>query len=105
MPRCGRLRSLLTEYNESPRAEKLSFVLPFLILTLELILLTHALIEKTMFVLILISILLTISIFEIILVSIEMHEEYLQKNYDKILTIKLDDFITEKKKKCKKNSI
>ena len=99
MPRCGRLRSFLTEYHESPRVEKLSFVIPFLILVLEIFLLTHAIIEKNVFVITLTSVLLTISIIEIILVSLEMHEEYLQKNYDKILTIKLDDFITEKKGK------
>lgn len=99
MPRSGRLRSFISEYKESPRVEKLSFVIPFLILALELILLIHATIEHAMVVIILTSILLIISIIEIILVSLEMHEEYIQRNYDKILTIKLDDFITEKKGK------
>jgi hypothetical protein len=42
-------------------------------------------------------ILLIISIVEIIFVSAEMHEHYTKSNFDKILTIKLDDFITERK--------
>ena len=44
-------------------------------------------------------VLLAISIIEIALVSTEMHEEYVKSNFDRILTIKLDDFITEKKEK------
>ncbi len=99
MPRSGRLRTFISEYKESHRVGKLSFLIPFFILALELILITHSIIEHEIFVIILTSILLIISIVEIILVTLEMHEEYLQSNFDKILTIKLDDFITEKKEK------
>jgi len=99
MPRSERLRNFIREYKESPRFKKLSFIPPFIILIVEGILLTHALtinvpdimvVELTM-------ILLVISIVEIIFVFGEMHRHYTQNNFDKILTIKLDDFITEKK--------
>jgi hypothetical protein len=43
------------------------------------------------------SILLIISIIEIILVSREIHENYTKSNFDKVLTIRLDDFIIESK--------
>jgi hypothetical protein len=99
MPRCGRLRSFIKEYNESPRVEKLSFVVPFLILTLEIILLTHAIFVEETIVIILTSILLLISLVEIILVTGEMHAQYLKSNFDKILTIRLDDFVIEGKEK------
>ena len=101
MPRSGRLRSFIREYKESPRFEKISFIPPFLILVVEGVLLAHALtidvpdimvVELTM-------ILLAISIVEIIFVSTEMHEHYTKNNFDKILTIRLDDFITERKEK------
>ena len=97
MPRSGRLRTFIREYKESPRFEKLSFIPPFLILIVEGVLLAHALtidvpdimvVELTM-------ILLIISIVEIIFVSTEMHEHYSRSNFDRILTIRLDDFITE----------
>jgi hypothetical protein len=99
MPRSGRLRSFIREYKESPSFEKLSFIPPFLILIVEGILLIHALtinvpdimvVELTM-------ILLIISIVEIIFVLGEIHRHYKQNNFDKILTIRLDDFIIEKK--------
>ena len=99
MPRCGRLRNVIQEYNESPKAKKLSFVVPFLILALEIILITHSMLYQEFFVMTLTMVLLAISIIEIALVSREMHEEYVKSNFDKILTIKLDDFITEKKEK------
>jgi dGTP triphosphohydrolase len=50
-------------------------------------------------VIILTAILLIISTIEILFVSMEIHEHYTRSNFDKILTIKLDDFITEKKEK------
>jgi len=33
----------------------------------------------------------------LVIVSYEIHEHYIKINFDKILTIRLDDFITEKK--------
>jgi len=106
MPRSGRLRTFISEYKESPRLEKMSFIPPFLILALEVILILHAIVVNEIYVIILTSILLVISLVEIILVSLEIHEHYKVSNFDKILTIRLDDFITEtKEKNVKKISI
>ncbi len=84
---------------ESPRTERISFIPPFLILTLEIILIIHAILLNEIFVIILTSILLIISTIETVIVSYEIHEHYIKINFDKILTIRLDDFITEKKGK------
>ena len=99
MPRCGRIRSFIREYRGSPRTEKISFIPPFFILALELILLIHAISLNEIFVIFLTSILLIISTIEMVIVSYEIHEHYSKINFDKKLTIRLDDFITEKKEK------
>ena len=99
MPRSGRLRTFIREYEESPRLEKMSFIPPFLILGLEIILIIHAIIVEETYVILLTLVLLVISTIEIILVSMEIHEHYASSNFDRILTIKLDDFIMEKKEK------
>jgi len=52
MPRCGRLRNFIREYKESPRTERISFIPPFLILTLEIILIIHAILLNEIFVII-----------------------------------------------------
>jgi hypothetical protein len=97
MPRCGRFRRFIKEYQESPRTEKISFFPPFLILALELILIAHAITVNDTFVIILTAVLVVISIIEMTLVTMEIHEHYQFMNFDRILTIRLDDFITEKK--------
>jgi hypothetical protein len=99
MPRSGRLRNFICEYKESPRTEKISFIPPFFILALELILLIHAISLNEMFVILLTSILLIISTIEMVIVSYEIHEHYTKINFDKKLTIRLDDFITERNEK------
>jgi len=91
MPRSGRLRTYIKEYAESPRLEKISFIPPFLVLIVEIILLRHALNLNEGYVIALTAILL--------LVGKEMHEHYLRTNFDRVLTIRLDDFIIESKKK------
>ena len=96
MPRSGRLRNFIRHCGISG-VEKLSYVPPYLILIIEIILLIHAFYLEELFVMILTSALLVISVIEIILVSGEMHESYQQSYFDKILTIKLDDFITDSK--------
>jgi hypothetical protein len=97
MPRSGRLRTFIREYKESPRIEKMSFIPPFLILALEVILIIHAYIVNEVYVILLTSILLVISLVEIILVTAEIHEHYTISNFDRILAIRLDDFITDSK--------
>ncbi|KYK20980.1 hypothetical protein AYK21_01130 [Thermoplasmatales archaeon SG8-52-2] len=99
MPRCGRIRGFIREYKESPRTEKISFIPPFIILTIEIILIIHAISLNEIYVIVLTFVLLIISLIEIIIVSYEIHEHYTQINFDKKLTIRLDDFITEKKEK------
>jgi len=98
MPRSGRLRNYIREIAESPRAEKLSFIPPFLILIVEIALLHHAVTTYAdQYVINLIVVLLIISIIEIFLVMREIHEHYQRSNFDRELTIRLDDYITERK--------
>ena len=99
MPRSGRIRNFIKEYKESPRTERISFIPPFLILALEIILIIHAISLHEMYVIILTLTLLIISTIEIVIVSYEIHEHYTSSNFDRILTIKLDDFIIERKGK------
>lgn len=97
MPRCGRIRTFIREYSESPRTDKISFIPPFIILSLEIILIIHAYMVQEVFVITLTAVLLVISIIEIFLVAFEVHEHYQRVNFDRILTIRLDDFVTERK--------
>jgi len=99
MPRCGRIRTFIKEYNQSPKANKLSFFLPYLILVLELIVLIDALVISNLIIVSITIILVTISVLEIIFVTREIHNKIQESNFDKILTIKLDDFITNKREK------
>jgi len=97
MTRCGRLRCYIREISETPLAEKLSFIPPFIILALEIILIIHAYTLKELYVITVTTILLSLSIIEILFVSRDIHEHYRRENFDRILTIKLDDFITRTK--------
>ncbi len=99
MPRTGRFRRFIKEYNESQKTDKISFIPPFFILILEIILITHAIIENNVFVIWLTLILVIISIIEIIFVAREIHEHYQSNNFDRELTIRLDDFIIGKNEK------
>ena len=99
MPRCGRLRTFIREYSGSSKTDKISFIPPFIILAFEIILIIHAYMLQEFFVIILTSILLVISLIEILLVTKEMHHRYQTSNFDRILTIRLDDYITERKEK------
>ena len=105
MPRSGRLRTYIKEFAESPRFEKISFIPPFLILIVDIILIRHALNVNEGYVIVLTAILLVISIIEILFVVEEIHEHYLRTNFDRILTIRLDDYIFEKNKKNVKNIV
>jgi hypothetical protein len=96
MPRSGRIRAFIREYKESPRLEKMSFIPPFIILALEVILIVHAYLLNEGFVFILTAILLTISMIEILLVTLEIHEQYQIGSFDREMTIRLDDFIIER---------
>jgi len=98
MPRSGNLRRYIKEVAESPRAEKLSFVPPFIILSVELILLNHAIKLGESYVIFLTLFLLFVSVIELVLVIREIDQHRTKNMFDRILTIKLDDFMTETKK-------
>ena len=97
MPRSWRIRNYIKELSESPTAEKLSFIPPFPILAIEIILLYHAFIINDHPIILFTTILLILSIIEMILVFREIHEHYQSSNFDRELTIRLDDFIIEKR--------
>jgi len=101
MPRSGRLRRYIREFTGSSRAEKISFIPPFLIIIVEGVLLAHALTINVPDIMVveLTTVLLIISIVEILLVSREIHEHYLSSTFDRLLTIRLDDFILQQKEK------
>ncbi len=101
MPRCGRIRKFIREWSESGKIEKLSFIPPFLILILEIVLLFHAItadnLPENLIVIELTLILVAISLIEIVLVGKEIHDHYMENYYERLLTIRLDDFITKYK--------
>lgn len=101
MPRSGRLRRYIREFTGSSRAEKISFIPPFLIIIVEGVLLAHALTINVPDIMVveLTTILLIISLVEILFVSREMHEHYMSSSFDRILTIRLDDFVLQQKEK------
>ena len=107
MPRSGRLRNFIREYSESPRTDKISFIPPFIIIIVEGILLAHALTIDVPDIMVveLTTVLLIISIIEVILVFKEIHGHYMSSNFDRILTIKLDDFILKRREKSVKKIV
>ena len=105
MPRSGRLRNYIKEVAESPRIEKLSFIPPFLVLIVELILLQHAISMQVLYVIELTLVLIALSIIELIFVAREIHEHYIKTNFDRVLTIRLDDFMIEHREKNVKHVV
>ena len=97
MARCSRIRIFLREVAKSPFVEKLSFILPFFVITIDIIILEHAIRIQETYIIACTLFLFFLSLFEIIIVSSELHRHYQKSNFEKILTIKLDDFIDEKK--------
>lgn len=100
MVRTTRLRTFIKNFKNWPPAEKLSFIPPFIVLLFELLLLLHELLlrEKDVVVISLVSILIAISVIEVLLVSYEINEHYKRERFEKTLAIKLDDFIIERKR-------
>ena len=99
MARVGRLRNLLKEVAESPSIEKLSFTLPFIVIVVDVILIEHAIRINEPYIIALTTILFFLSLFEIAVVLSEIHERNQKSSFERILTIKLDDFILQRKKK------
>jgi len=97
MARCSRTRSFFSEVVKSPFGEKLSFLLPFFVITIDIIILEHAIRIQETYIIACTLFLFFLSLFEIIIVSRELHRNYQKSNFEKTLTIKLDNFISEKK--------
>ena len=97
MARCSRIRCFLREVAKSPFFEKLSFILPFFVLSIDIIILEHALRIQETYIIACTLFLFFLSIFEIIIVSRELHRNYQKSCFEKRLIIQLDDFLEEKK--------
>lgn len=98
MVRCGRFRSFIQELAESPRIEKISFALPFFVIVIDIILIEHAIRINESYIIICTTILFFLSVVEVGVVVREIHGHYQQSNFERLLTIKLDDFILDRKK-------
>lgn len=99
MVRVGRLRSFIRELAESPLIEKISFILPFFVIVIDIIILEHAIRIREGYIIVLTTLLFFLSLIEIMVVTGEIHDHYRKNNFERTLTIKLDDFILERKDK------
>lgn len=95
MARCSKSRNFLKEVAKSPFVEKLSFLLPFFVITIDVIILEHAIRIQETYIIVCTSFLFILSLIEIVAVSSELHQNYRKSNFEKTLAVKLDDFITE----------
>ncbi len=98
MVRVGRLRNFIQEFSQSPRIEKVSFILPFLVIAIDIILIEHAIRINEPYIIGLTTLLFFLSVIEVGVVIREIHEHVQYSNFERLLTIKLDDFILERKK-------
>ena len=98
MVRLRGLRNFIQELAESPLIEKISFVLPFFVIVIDIIILEHAIRIKEAYIIVLATLLFFLSVVEIAVAMGEIHDRYQQNNFERTLTIKLDDFILERKK-------
>ena len=97
MVRFRGLRNFIQELAESPLIEKISFVLPFFVIIIDIIILEHAIRIQEVYIIVLTTLLFFLSVVEIAVAMGEIHDRYQQNNFERTLTIKLDDFILERK--------
>ncbi len=97
MVRLRGLRNFIQELAESPLIEKISFVLPFFVIVIDIIILEHAIRIQEVYIIVLTTLLFFLSVVEIAVAMGEIHDRYQQNNFERTLTIKLDDFILERK--------
>ena len=97
MVRLRGLRNFIQELAESPLIEKISFVLPFFVIGIDVIILEHAIRINEAYIIVLTTLLFFFSVVEIAVAMGEIHDRYQQNNFERTLTIKLDDFILERK--------
>ena len=105
MVRLGRLRSFIQELAESPLIEKISFILPFFVIVVDIILMEHAIRINEHYIITFTTILFFLSLVEIVVVIREIHEHRQLSVFEQKLTIKLDDFIIQRKKKNVKETV
>lgn len=105
MVRLRRLRNFLKEFSESPTIEKITFILPFFVIIVDIILIEHAIRINEHYIIALTTILFFLSLIEIIVVIREIHEHRSYIIFEENLTIKLDDYIIEERKKNVKETV
>jgi hypothetical protein len=99
MVRFNKLRNFLKEFAESPKIEKITFLLPFLVIIVDIILIEHAIRINEYYIIVLTTLLFILSILEIIVVVREIHYHRKDLLFEETLTITLDDFIIAGRKK------
>lgn len=99
MVRFGRLRNFIRELAESPLIEKISFILPFFVIIIDLILMEHAIRINAHYIIALTTLLFFLSLIEIVVVIRDIHGHRQHNVFEQKLTIKLDDFVLLQKEK------
>ena len=99
MVRLGRLRFFIEELAESPAIEKVSLILPFFVIIVDIILMYHAIRINAHFIIALTTLLFFLSLLEIVVVVREIHGHHQYSVFEQKLTIKLDDFVLQQKEK------
>jgi len=105
MVRLRMLRSFIQELAESPLIEKISFILPFFVIIVDIILMEHAIRINAHYIIALTTILFFLSLIEIAVVIREIHGHRQYSVFEQKLTIKLDDFVLQQKEKNVKKII
>lgn len=99
MTRCRRLRSFIIEITTSPIMEKLSLLLPMIVIVIDIILIEHAIRINEHYIIFFTLILFSLSVIELVIVIGEIHQNYIRNNFLKSLTIEVSEFIRHNTKK------
>lgn len=105
MVRFDMVRRFISEVSESPEIEKISFILPFFVVAIDVILIEHAVRINEHYIIVLTTTLFILSVLEIIVVIREIHKHRQDINFEQVLTIQLDDFVMECNQKNVKNIV
>jgi hypothetical protein len=97
MVRVGKVRNFIQEFASSPRIEKISFILPFFVIAIDMILIEHAIRINEPYIIFFTTLLFFLSVIDVCVVIREIHGHYQQSNFERLLTIKVDDFVFEHK--------
>lgn len=99
MVRLRMLRNFIQELAESPTIEKVSLILPFFVIIVDLTLMEHAIRINAHYIIALTTLLFFLSFVEIAVVVREIHGHRQYSVFEQKLTIKLDDFILQQQGK------